>query len=647
MEPDLDIRKSLNTLCDPFLDKIKYDDYNAFCNQLTKIAQEKIDTLVKERQRMIKSLLKNRIPFSNLSESFTTRILQKAFFENKTADAFIILENLIENDCSEKKIIPDSPEWNDWRLMTEHMSIKGIASAMHHFFNLYRLTSTPLFKECFLTLIYLFFNIKNQSIAAKNRSDRIMIPKAVKNTLGLINWKENSKNTRFIELSILPFGTRTIPNLYTLYDNEHFFQYILGALHTIPFARWKYKGAVLENLFAGLSEKNRCLLIQCLIKADCDAKTKRIGEIADRIASTANFSEIAPDLTAYRELNPQKTEENFQLFGWPCPNFTIDRQTGSEARHLNRSFLGATRCKGLVICLYHSNNPKLQSSTWFLGYNLPYEKLVWGTALEQIPFFMQKTPLGIAYLYKNSQDLHFINPESKEEFFKLRLPAPVEKGDEIAVTPSGFCFLACGDKLYGGQMTRNSWKTKFIKNRPRSRMKLFGQTAGFSNYGLDDKVLISNGKTITIHNCWDFHCAGGLVYTLRLQNSPPDTTMIISKHKLKKGKLTKSLEDFQFNAGLLRFFDIIDDNTFIFKNSDHKLVLFNFKTKENRIINQFSANHKHYIDKEAKRIWSWDLRSKELWKHSQEQSRRIAVLDDVSDARLAFADKDQTLYYLG
>ncbi len=212
--------------------------------------------------------------------------------------------------------------------------------------------------------------------------------------------------------------------LYRFIQNESTFRYIQKALASVPFRKWENKGRSLTNLLKQSSPQERFRLIKELKNSNCDIKTVLIGELMDNINSAKSLFEAAAQFDEIRKMLPHIARSDFpQLFGWPGPNLINNDHFYLHPKktfRLNEGFQGPIfSSKFRLASLYRIPNSHI---IWLLCFHDTTRRLIWGIPLEDAPFHIQQTPFGIAFIYKNCDDLNFVNPENGEISFKDSLP---------------------------------------------------------------------------------------------------------------------------------------------------------------------------------------------------------------------------------
>ncbi len=555
------------------------------------------------------------------------------------------LESHLKDHCREGTLKPGNPIWQQLQILTNRMTIETLRKTLESFYFFSNNTNNSVSGYCFLALIKLILRLKKPLPLQENCTFAQLRRTHIRSCLNEFDMKQCPNNTKFIDFILLKSKDSNSPLLYSFIQNESTFKYIQKALTSIPFNKWKNKGRSLASLLKQSSPRERIRLIKELKNSDCDKKTALVGELMDKINSADSLFEAASQLDEIRKTLPHIARSDFpQLFGWPGPDL-IDKDHfylhPKKTFRLNEGFQGPIfPSKFRLASLYRvPNNP----ATWLMSFHNTTRRLIWGIPLEDALFHIQQTPLGIAFIYKNSNVLNFVNPEDGTISFKTSLPQQPAHGDQMSITSSGYCFLAFGDKLYGVEFSENFRKTKFIEKRPAGELICSEELAGFRNSRLRISTLFSQkGKKTLLPDCPDFLFHQQNLFTLMQSKE----STIISKRLVKNGKIFRPTEKMEYPLGALRFIGGIGISTLIFQSeTSQKIMLVNFDKKETRELDLDSSNISYYIDKKHNLIWTMDEETKKIQAHSQDESMEIGTLSNSSEAKPIFVGENKVLFY--
>ena len=434
-------------------------------------------------------------------------------------------------------------------------------------------------------------------------------------------------------------------------DNNKFWPFLLNNLRTISFEQWPNKGRVVTELFKIVNKEFRVELSKILLSANCDDKTREIGECFLKALTAKKTQDTYPFLyRLYEQLPHMNNTHVKQIFGFSLPSFkeTFMRNPKDPDSTCRLNFNGSREVFtfGNLIMGMHQDR-RAHNKTSLLAFNKDTDRLAWELPLEKKCLHCNiNITQGLTLLYAGDANLHIFNPENGEEVASIRLPATLaDEYDRIHITPSGFCYFMVKEDskrmLYGGQISNGIWEPAFKIKTPKGGFEPQEELLSFNNF--DKKILINKeGILREFSHCTGLLCKNGNLFTVEeVQDSAGCTlarTNIDGTRKELKLSSHLSLEAVCDEGSVICL-----DKT----GSAIKPCFINLETGQvTRAEKSTPSYGQKFVDSKKGAVWTWDELSKKLWKHTKEGSQDMGTLESGRGTSFLHVDETSKLYFV-
>ena len=431
--------------------------------------------------------------------------------------------------------------------------------------------------------------------------------------------------------------------------DNNFWSFFMNNLRTISFEQWPNKEKVLTNLFEIVHKDFRVAISNILSSADCDDKTKEIGECFLKALTAEKTREAYPFLYRLQELLPHMNDRHVErIFGCSLPsfkeNYRRDPKDPDSTCRLNFNGSRQVFTFGHLIMGMH-RDPSAYNKTSLLAFNKDTDRLTWELPLERECLHCNmNTAQGLILLYADDANLHIFNPENGEKVTSIRLPAAsVDKYDRIHLTPSGFCYFMVMENekrmLYGGQISNGTWEQAFKIKTPGGGFEPKEELLCFE--GFDEHIIINkDGTMLEFPRCTSLLCKEGNLFTVEEEKGSAGCT-------LARMGIDGTRKELKLPSHLI-LEAVCDDGSLIcFENgSAIKPYFINLETGQvTRPEKSASSYGKKFIDPKKGAVWTWNDLSKKLWKHTKEGSQDMGTLESGRGTSFLHVDETSKLYF--
>ncbi len=447
-----------------------------------------------------------------------------------------------------------------------------------------------------------------------------------------------------------------------------FFDLLPDLFENTPIFQWPNKLNILMNVLEILTNESRLVILKTMISS-IDHDTATLGHYLYKVFNAKSLKKVIPNLEALKMRFPNIYEFAFRLISQhSLLEFKYGKANRQEAC-IRLSFNGLRMKSVFIQGSLMIGVQTFKHLTYLNAYDMHSEKRIWtiplimgddkNTLINDFPKIKQVGDF-LVFQFIREKKLHFINAETGEFEFELKLPAAsINNFESMHISSTGNIYQMVHDgphrKLIGGRLQKNKWIPSFELKAPNGFLRPFSTHCGFQSF---DKLLVCGptGHLATIEGCNEAHVMDDKL--IAIENDPLNKSgrlLTIRTLKLDKDVISPIETKIPINIRKITFGNISYDKQHIVlfsKNiSDTSPIFIDLETDTENVkvtysTTKFYSHEEHMINPLTGELWVFDQASKSVWKISAESKKLMTYLNYSRGTSFLHVDKNDHLYYI-
>jgi|GEM_PF-4084695 len=602
-----------------------------------------VDQISKIYGHRVFKLISEGFPFSKVQDEIAQEALTIPTEYRHDDSLNLILTAMVKAHIKNNQLVPDSPVWKELKSVVDNLSPDVLANALSYNYNSCR--EDPLSAPCFHTLLKMAIN-ENYSLPKIENCTGLSLNDGIKECFAKMDFSKLQNPTRIVDLILCGSSC-----LFAYVGKPAFFDLAQKCLAQFPFDKWPGKGDAITNL---LGIFNPSVIANILATSVCDAKTQEIGLCFQKCLEAKTAQEKFSLLHKMTELLPKMESHEMAFpFNYPYPSWDIVRiefRDPMQISHLN--------CQGQVSqpVLFHGDLVMKPYRGKLLAFNKIDNRPVWSIPMKENPIYAGINKLGLTIISKNDpNNIHIFNPVTGKPEGVIPLPQEIKinhdwLGESVHISPSGFCYIYAPENnklmIHGGQISNGKFNQAFPPIVvPKGDLHPLGNYVYFSHYGMPTTIIGQDGKQEKLAECDALFVKNGKLFTMEMTGKYQGSILAMQPIEDSVNfKLKGERKQLPLNTASYKLQDICDDETAVCLHGEN-VCFMNMTNGQNIQRNcEIPSYGKVIVDPKKGEVWSWDVHSKALWKHTKNDSTEIGHMGGGQGTSLAHIDNDGKLY---